>query len=172
MKSETIKLIQTMDDFRLLRFFKYFSTTLFNKVDADAETIIAELPEEVKNIPDMKAVMNNQEQYSMPLEPDEAIKFARQSLLQLATNENTGPALAEAIKNYRDDEQSAEVILAMGGVVSFIMLLATSQIKYESKKGWLIDLGGNREGLKDITELVKTLFNVIPESILKLTTKK
>jgi hypothetical protein len=172
MKSETINLIQTMDNFRLLRFFNYFSTTLFNKVDADAETIIGQLPQDVKSIPEMKTVINHEEHYSMPLEREEAIKFARTSLLQLANNENTGPALAEAIKNYRDDEQSAEVILAMGGVVSFIMLLATSKIKYETGKGWDVNIVGHREGMKDIIELVKTLFNVIPESILKLTSKQ
>ncbi|TKK67641.1 hypothetical protein FC093_12870 [Ilyomonas limi] len=172
MKSETISLIENMDGFRLLRFFNHFSTTLFDKVDADAETIIRHLPANVKNIPEMKTVMDNQEQYSMPLESEEAIKFARASLLQLAQEKNTAPALAEAIKNYKDDEQSAEVILAMGGVVSFIMLLATSKIKYETGKGWEVNVLGNREGIKDIIELIKTLFNAIPESILKLTSKQ
>lgn len=170
MKSETIRQIESMDDFRLLRFFNYFSNTLFNKVDADVETIMNHLPQDVKNIPEMQSVVNHEEQYSMPLDQKEAIEFARTSLLQLANDENFEPALAEAIKNYKDDEQPAAEILALGAAVSFILLLATSKIAYKSGKGWQVNIGGNRnpEEIKSVTGLVKELFNVIPDSIRKL----
>lgn len=167
MKSETIHQIESMDDFRLLRFFNYFSNTLFNKVDADAETIMNQLPQDVKNIPEMQLVVNHEEQYSMPLDQKEAIEFARTSLLQLANDENFESALAEAIKNYKDDEQPAAEILALGAAVSFILFMATYKITYKSGKGWEVD-DRNTEEIKSITGLVKELFNVIPDSILKL----
>jgi len=173
MKSETIHQIESMDDFRLLRFFNYFSNTLFNKVDVDMETIMNQLPQDVKNISEMQTVINHEEQYSMLLDQKEAIEFARTSLLQLANNENFEPALAEAIKNYRDDEMPAAEILALGAAVSFILLLATSKISYKSGKGWVINIGGEGtpEKIVSKTALVKELFNVIPNSILKLVGK-
>ncbi|MEP7128597.1 MAG: hypothetical protein ABI729_07005 [Chitinophagales bacterium] len=172
MKTGTVQQIEAMDEFRLLRFFNYFSNILFNKVNADLEQIIDLMPGEIKNLPEMKVVVNQEAKYSKPLEQKEAVDFARTSLRQMAQDDSMEPALAEAIKNYRDDEQPAGVILALGGAVSFIYLLATSKIIYKNKK-WEINLGGNRDPkeIEGVTNLVKELFNVIPNSILSLVKK-
>ena len=174
MKSASIQQIEGMDDFRLLRFFNFFTNTLFNNVNTELEEITAQVPEGIKNMPELETVLKHEEQYYKPIEQKEAIEFARTSFLEMANDENTEPALAEAIKNYRDPEQPAGVILALGAAVSFILLLSTSKIKYQSGKGWEINVGGNRDPkeLESVTALIKELFKVIPNSILELTKTK
>lgn len=173
MQQQTLSKLQAMDDFQILRFFNYVNNSLAQEVKDDAETVINTVPDQVKEMSEMQQVLQLQSEYETPLEQKEAAKFARTALELMAQNSETEPAISESLANYKDNEMAVGAILALGGAVSFIVLLSTSKLSYSKKKGWELNLGGNRkpEEIKGVTELVKVLFNVIPDSILKLVKK-
>lgn len=174
MQQQILDRLNQMDDFQVLRFFNYLNNSLAEKVTQEAEDVVSKIPKEIRNNEEMQQVLQLQPEYDRPLKQDEAAKFARAALELMARNPQTMPALSESLKNYKDNEMAVGAILALGGAVSFIVLLSTSKLTYKTGSGWELNLGGNRnpEEIKGVTELVKVLFNVIPDSLLKIVKPK
>lgn len=170
MEQKTLEKLQAMDDFRLLRFFNHLNNSLSQNLEEDEETVMQYVPDQVMEMDEMQDILQLQEGYETALDQKEAATFARNALELLAQNPITEPALAESLTNYKDNEMAAGAILALGGAVSFIVLLSTSKLTYEKEKGWELNIGGNRnpEEIKGVTELIKTLVGVIPDAVLKL----
>lgn len=168
MPQTTIEKLNSMDDFQILRFFNHLNNSLSQQLKGDVNKVLQNVPDQVMQSTEMQQLMKAQDEFAAQLDQKDAAAFARQSLTLMANNPDTAQALAESLDNDKDNEMAVGAILALGGAVSFILLLATSKLTYKKGDGWELNVGGNREHIKEVTTLVKTLFNVIPDSAMKL----
>lgn len=167
MNQETLQKIKNMDDFQVLRFFNNLNNSISQQVDVDADQLLEMLPPELQEMDDMQIILKLEEEYDALIDQRNAADFARASLIMMAENEASEQAIAEALENYQDNEMAAATILALGGAVSFILLLSTYKVTYKKGRGWELT-GKSKAEIKEVTELVKTLVNGIPEAVLKL----
>ncbi len=170
MAQTTLEKLNSMDDFQILRFFNHLNNSLTQQLKDDADKVMQQAPDQVLESEEMQKLLQVQDEFATQLDQQDAAKFARQALGFMATDPNSEQALAESLANYKDNEMAVGAILALGGAVSFILLLSTSKLTYKKGEGWELNLGGNRDPqeIKGVTNLVKTLFNVIPDSVMKL----
>lgn len=170
MRQETLDKIKAMDDFQVLRFFNHLNQSLIADIQEDSDSLLEELPDSLQQLDEMQKVLQLDEEFDTPLLQKEAADFARSALIVMAENEDTEPSLAENLNSYTDDVMAAGAILALGGAVSFIVLLSTHKISYKKGKGWELQ-GRNPGEIKEVTDLVKTLVSGIPDAVLKLIRK-
>ena len=102
--------------------------------------------------------------FEKPMDNGEAVAFARQSLMLLASDTATEPLISDTLQNWKDDSMIAGTILAIGGAISLVMLLATSEISYSKQDGLKIGIGTikDKDQVAARTDMIKSLFNIIP----------
>jgi len=170
MEKDTLQKIKDMDDFQVLRFFNYLNNSLASSIETDTGALLNALPSNLEKLDEMQDVLKLEEKYDTQIDQRDAVDFARSALEVMATNDATEPQLTASLSNYEDNEMAAGVILALGGAVSFIVLLATHKLSYTKKGGWKLE-GRNSDEIKGVTGLVKVLIKGIPDAVLKLIKK-
>lgn len=161
--------IEQLDDFTILNFYNHFTAKLIAQLNTDLSTIVDSIPDSIRALPEVDGVIQaDPSVMGENIAKKEAVEFARQSLLFWANDPQLSPVLDDLLTNYRDNNANAGVLLELGGAVSMIFLMATSSVKRDKDGNWDINiLGLSAEDVKVRIELIKALFQVIPESVAK-----
>lgn len=157
--------MDALSDFRVLRFYEHISRKLLHAANTDAATIIAKMPSEMADTDEMKAVQGaSGNSFDKPLDDKTAVAFARKSLTVLAVTPAGKAFLEDELDSYRDTDMVAESILAIGGAISLVMLVANSEISYDRQNGLRIGIGTikDKDQVQARTGMLQALLNVIP----------
>lgn len=115
--------LEKMSDFQLLRFFDFFSNEVFKGLDTSLKDILAAMPAEQQLLPEILAIRTMDQDFaSSTISKVEAVHFARNLLNNWAKDPAYSVLLQTGLEQYKDTEQSADVILAIGAAVSMILL--------------------------------------------------
>lgn len=159
----TLQRIQALDDFKVQRFFDHLSEALAQAVPADAVTLLDQLPEPAAALPQMQAIKDASPtaNFEAPLPDAEAVAFSRQALELLAADPDTEPLVAEKLDSWKDDSMVAGTILAVGGALTFVVLMLTTGFSYSKENGLSISPLGS-EFVQPRIDMIKTLLKAIP----------
>lgn len=142
-----LRKIAQMNDFQLLRFFDYFSNGVMNGLGNTLQELFASIPAAQQTTPELLAIrqLGNDATAEEPMPAGEAAPAARTLLESWAKDETLAPLLENALAQYRDTEQSALAILAVGTAVSMV-LLSAGQARFQVEAfGIKISFGGKKE---------------------------
>ena len=155
-----------MNDFQLLRFFDHFSNEIFRGLHNSLSEILATMPSDLQTTPELLAIRQLKPELAAEAMPrEEAVAIARNLLQSWATDDTLAPLLEKAQAQYRDTEQSAMVILAIGAAVSMV-LLSAGQSRFEVEAfGLKINFGGRTD--KNDKDFSRTL-HAMPATTQKL----
>lgn len=170
MKNSAIEKINAMDDFQIIRCYEKFSQSILSKSTSSISEIMKELPESLELSSTIKNWSNlSEETINKELKGKEAAEFSRNALAEFAKNPLTSEVFDKFMESYEDKEMVVETVLLLGGVISMIMLAATSKFEYKNGK---VELGigteKGPEGLKALKDLVVGIFGAIPTSLMNL----
>jgi hypothetical protein len=131
-----------MNDFQLLRFFDYFSQQVFQGADVQLSDIMGSLSAADQLSPLMLATLRMDDATAgTPLSKPEAARLSRVVLNYWATQPPFDALLEAALLQYRETEQAADTILAVGAAVSMV-LFSLSQGGFQlSAFGLTVTLG-------------------------------
>ncbi len=161
--------LEKMNDFQLLRFFDYFSNEVFRGMDTSVGEIVGSMPSDQQLMPEMLAAQRLDDTLAGEAIPKaEAVQFARNLLHSWAETPPFSPLLETALDQYRDTEQSADVILAVGAAISMVLLTFGQGNLQLQAFGITISL--NRGQLSEKSE-VSRAFNTMPGTKQKLLDK-
>lgn len=161
----TIEKLNSLDDFRLLRFYEHISNKLLQVANTDAATLMGKMPAEMVNTLEMQAIQDaGKASFEKALDSKTAVTFARKSLVTLAAEPAIQAFIDDELTTYKDSGMVAETILAIGGAISLVMLVANSEISYDKQNGLRIGMGTikDKDQVQARTEMLQTLLNVIP----------
>jgi hypothetical protein len=155
----TLEKVKALDDFKALRLFRHIEMEMVQKAKADLPDIIDNLPDAVKNMPEMRQLDQvSEEKFVEPLQQEFAVKIARQSLELMAKNPDTVDYLKDKLENWNDNEMVAGTILALGGALSAVMIMSTFRVSYNKADGWEFNLGASKDNQ---SETIKTIFEAL-----------
>ncbi|MBE7171951.1 MAG: hypothetical protein INR73_15290 [Williamsia sp.] len=162
----TTERIEQLSDFKSLRLYTHISNLIYDSIDADMDTLIRNMPPEIAATAEMKQIANAVDStvFEKALDSNEAVAFARESLAILASLPATSQLVTNELDNWKDGSMLAETILAVGGAISLVMLLATSEITYDKKNGLKVGIGSvkDKEQVDARRRIIESLFKVIP----------
>jgi len=160
---------EKMNDFQLLRFFDYFSNGVFGGLNVSLEEIMASMPAEQQLMPEVLAAQRLDNTLAGEAIPKaEAVQFARNMLSNWANTPSLSKLLEAALDQYRDTEQSADVILAIGAAISMVLLtFGQGNIQLQA---FGISVNINRGISADKSE-VSSAFHSIPITTQKILNK-
>jgi hypothetical protein len=164
-----LRKIAQMNDFQVLRFFDYFSNGVLNGLSNSLRELFASMPAAQQITPELLAIRQlGDTTAAEPMPTGEAAQTTRTLLESWAKDENLAPLLENALAQYRDTEQSALAILAIGTAVSMV-LLSAGQARFQVEAfGVKISFGG-KNGAAEKT-LAQTL-EVMPATTKRLLEK-
>jgi hypothetical protein len=164
---KTREKIAGLNDAQVLKLFRDFSHHVLKSTQTNLGIVYRNMPPQVTTLPEIQELSRaEKEQFLLPVEHEEAVQIARATLLVWAEDSNHAPWLKEYLEQYVDKEQAAGTILAMGSVIS--MVLITTSVKLERKNGeWGFSYDSSNISDNSI-KLIKMLLATIPESVKKL----
>lgn len=158
--------IEKMNDFQLLRFFDYFTNEVFRGLHTSLEEIMGSMPVDQQLLPEVLATQRLDDALSAQAIPKaEAARFARNTLHSWAETTPFSELLENALNQYRDTEQSADVILAVGAAVSMV-LLTFGHCNFQLQ-AFGVSISFNRNQTPEKSDLSQA-FNTLPETKQKL----
>lgn len=161
--------IGKLDDFSLLNFYNFFTASLIAQLSTDLPTIVDRIPESIRAISEVDRVIQaDPGVMGEPIAKQEAVTFARQTLLFWANDPQLSPVLDDLLSNYRDNTANAGVLLELGGAVSMILLMSTSSVKRDKDGKWEFNiLGLSAEEIEERRKLIIALLKAFPEAVAK-----
>jgi len=129
--------ITSLDDYRLLRFFRHLSDGILDGLKMDRQALLNAVPDSSKTGA-LAAVLDlPAQQANAALGSNAAVECARGLLLLWADQPASREALRSSLDTYRDDEMVADVILQIGLAATMILLTATTRFTLSFKGGKL-----------------------------------
>lgn len=151
--TSTREQIASMDDYQVVRFFRYWSGNLCDGAVTEYDVIVDGVPTEVAAGQELAAISElTVAQSSAAISPADSVRLARAMLEPLADTPEVGPTIATALASFHDEKLAVDVILAIGLVTSALLIVST--IEFEGKIGsWTFHKGKvDPEMLKTIME--------------------
>ena len=159
----TLEKVKQLDDFKALRLFRHIETELIQNIEMDADALVDQLPEEIKEMDGMQRLGEvEEEKFEEAMQNKVAVDVARKSLEWMATNPGTEDYLADKLENWQDREMVAGSILAVGAALSAVMIMSTFKISYDKEQGLRFSLGYHDPNqLSPIKEVFGALLKIL-----------
>ncbi len=159
----TLEKVKQLDDFKALRLFGHIEAELIQSMTVDPETLISQLPSEIKEMDGIQQLMQvEEEKFEEVVQNKVAVDVARKSLEWMAGNSGMEGYLADKLEHWKDKEMVAGSILAVGAALSTVMIISTFKISYDKEQGLRFSLGyHDPDQLSPIKEVFGALLNIL-----------
>ena len=122
--------IDSLPDVAVVNVFDDLVQALTDQLSIDVETLIASTPAELAREPAFKsAIEQAKTNYHVRLSPAASVAIARDMLSAIADSP-MAPVLATVAQGYRDKQQFALEVLALGAAVSMVLMTCTLTFAY------------------------------------------
>jgi len=153
---DVVSQLRAMDDFLLLKFFKWYTNEVVQALDLDRDCLLSGVGS-LRDDPRLAAAFELLEgRERAALSRKEAVTVARFTLEALAVHPNFRESLERELANYEDDEMPADIVLSLGFAAVAVILASTTKFRIVYKNGKLsVEVGkepANPEMLKRIVE--------------------
>jgi hypothetical protein len=133
MTPNLVEQINTLDDFRAVRFFQHFNQMLLDGVVDDVDQLLEKVPSSIRTMPEYETIERVAlGETEAQLTDVESIAISRKFLEILTQDAAISPLLEKAWETYPTKELgAAKTILSAGLAASSVIIVAASDVEFK-----------------------------------------